>query len=187
MALRCAAGDETGKIFDGVLAMDPNLDKSTCVLTTMLSNTDPRSPKDIVPLLQHIAGDCETIDDWVQVHGHMINCVSKLNSDLSTLVRQCQDIAGPFLSVQPDDITPFIQWFRLASERTSKVHCKFVDDSQKRAIIADARMQHLENKCLGDRFTDDAFAFIPESSHLDLMRPEVFMRHMGDLLASISN
>jgi hypothetical protein len=185
MALRCAAGDETGQVFDGVLAMDPNLDKSTCILTSMFSNADPRKPDDVVDLLQKVADDCETIDDWLLVHGHVLNCVNKLSSDLSPIIRQCQEIAGPFHAVQSDDLSPFIQWFRQASEHTSKVHCRFADDAQKRAIIADARMQHLGTTCLGARFTDDAFAFIPESGHLDLMRTEVFMRHMNDLLKSI--
>jgi hypothetical protein len=185
MALRCAAGDETGEVFDGVLAMDPNLHKSTCILTTMFSKADPSRGDDVVELLQKVADDCETIDDWVLVHGHVLNCVKKLSSDLSPIIRQCQEIAGPFHAVKAGDLSPFIQWFRKASKHTKKVHCRFADDAQKRAIIADARMRHLETGCLGNYFTEDAFAFIPESGHLDLMRTEVFMRHMNDLLRSI--
>ncbi len=46
-------------------------------------------------------------------------------------------------------------------------------------------MQHLENRCLGERFSDDNFAFIPESRHLDLMRADVFQRHMDEFMAEI--
>ena len=185
MALRCAAGDKSGAIFDGVLAVDPNLEKSTCVLTGLFSQLDPGDASNVVDLFRKVADSCETVDDWVLVHGHVINCVDKLSSDLSALVRQCQDIAGPFMAVQPGEPSPFIHWFQRASAHTKKVRCIFADDPQKRALIADIRMQHLENSCLGDRFSDDNFAFIPESRHLDLMRADVFQRHMDDFMAEI--
>lgn len=186
MALRCAAGDETGKIFNGVLAIDPNLEKDTCVLTGMFSHLDPHDSNAVVDLMRRAADGCDTVDEWIVINGHVVNCVDKLSSDLSALVRQCQDISEPFFAVQPGEPSPFVQWFRQASERTSKVRCIFADDKQKRAMIAGVRMQHLENDCLGDGFTDDAFAFIPESHHLDLMRPEVFRRHMDDFIEVLS-
>ena len=71
MALRCAAGDETGKVFDGVLAMDPNLEKSTCVLTGLFSRVDPRNPDDVVDLLRKAAEGCETVDEWAEIHDHV--------------------------------------------------------------------------------------------------------------------
>ena len=186
MALRCAAGDETGKVFDGVLAIDPNLEKSTCVLTGMFSQLDPRNPDDVVDLLRKAADSCETVEEWAEIHDYLANCLDKLSSDLSALVRQCQDISGPFFAVPPDGLTPFIQWFRRARENTKQVRCRFADDPRKRAIIADVRMQHLENGCLGDGFTNDSFAFIPETRHLDLMRTEVFRQHMEDFLKALS-
>ena len=116
MALRCAAGDETGEVFDGVLAMDPNLETSTCYLTGMFSRLDPNNSGDLVDILRQVGEECETVDEWVLVHDHVVNCVDKLSSDLSALVQQCQDIAGPFATVQPDELSPFIRWFRQASE-----------------------------------------------------------------------
>lgn len=187
MALRSAAGDKTGKVFDGVLAMDPNLEKGTCVLTGLFARVDPRNPDDVVDLLRKAAEGCETVDEWAEIHDHVANAVDKLNTELSTLVRQCQDISGPFFAIQPDEQTPFIQWFRKARGNASMVRCRFADDPQKRAIIADVRMQHLDNGCLGEGFTNDSFAFIPETRHLDLMRTEVFRKHMDDFLVDLSD
>ncbi len=185
MALRCAAGDETGGIFDGVLAVDPNLEKETCFLTGMFSGVDPQNGQDIVGVLKKVGEECGTVDEWLLVHDHVVDCVDKLSTDLSALVRQCQDIAGPFFAVAPGEPSPFIQWFREARVNTSRVQCVFADDPQKRTIIAAMRMQHMENRCLGDQFTDDAFTFIPETRHLDLMRPAVFLRHMTDLATAL--
>jgi hypothetical protein len=182
MALRCAAGDESGEIFDGVLAMDPNLERSTCYLTGMFSKLDPKNSGDLVDLLRKVGEEAETVEEWILIHDHVVNCVDKLSSDLSSLVKQCQDIAGPFAIVQPDEISPFIKWFRQASENADRVRCVFADDPQKRAIIARVRLQHLENGCLGERFDNDAFAFVPESRHLDLMRTDVFRRHIDGFL-----
>jgi len=182
MALRCAAGDETGQVFDGVLAIDPNLEESTCYLTGLFSRMDPGNSNELMDVLRQVGEGCETAEDWILVHDHVLNCVDKLSADLSALVRQCQDIAGPFARVQPDQMSPFIQWFRQASRNTSKVRCVFADDAQKRHLIAKVRMQHMENACLGEAFDNDAFAFVPESRHLDLMQAEVFSRHMGDFL-----
>ena len=182
MALRCAAGDDTGKVFSGVLAMDPNLEMSTCYLTGMFSRLDPKNSGDLVGILRRVGEECETVDEWILVHDHVVNCVDKLSSDLSALVRQCQDIAGPFATVPADEVTPFIKWFRQASEHSGKVRCVFSDDPVKRDIIANVRLQHMENGCLGQGFRNDAFAFVPESRHLDLMKAEVFRRHMDGFI-----
>jgi hypothetical protein len=184
MALRCAAGDETGEVFDGVLAMDPNLEISTCYLTGMFSQLDPDNSSDLMDILRKVSKECETVEDWILIHDHVVNCVDKLQSDLAVLVRQCQDIANPFATVQPDQLSPFIEWFRQASENTSKVRCVFADDPAKRAMIANVRLKHLENGCLGKKFENEAFAFVPESRHMDLMKAEVFLKHMEDLLGS---
>lgn len=178
MALRCAAGDKSGEIFDGVLAMDPNLETSTCYLTGMFSRLDPDNSGDLVDILRTVGEGCESAEEWLLVHDHVVNCVDKLSSDLSPLVRQCQDIAGPFATIQADELSPFIRWFRQASENAKKVRCVFADDPQKRAIIAQVRLRHLQDGCLGDSFDNEAFAFVPESRHLDLMRTDVFHQHM---------
>ena len=178
MALRCAAGDDTGRVFDGVLAMDPNLEISTCYLTGMFSRLDPNNSGDLVGILRQVGEECETVDEWILVHDHMVNCVDKLSSDLSALVQQCQDIAGPFATVQPDEVTPFIKWFRQARKHAGEVRCVFSDDAVKRDIIANVRLQHMENGCLGQGFDNEAFAFVSESRHLDLMKTDVFRRHM---------
>ncbi len=157
------------------------------ILTGMFSQLDPQDSNNVIQLLRDVADKCDNVEDWIVTQGHVINCVDKLSSDLSALVRQCQDIVGPFYAVLPDEASPFVHWFRQASEHTSQVHCRFADDPQKRSMIADMRMQHLDNMCLGDRFTDDAFAFISESRHFDLMRPEVFMKHMKRLMVSVSS
>jgi hypothetical protein len=182
MALRCAAGDDTGEVFHGVLAMDPNLEMSTCYLTGMFSRLDPKNSGDLVGILRKVGEECETVDEWILVHDHVVNCVDKLSSDLSALVQQCQDIAGPFATVQPDEVTPFIKWFRQASEHASMVRCVFSDDPAKRDLIANVRLQHMENGCLGQGFDNNAFAFVPESRHLDLMKTDVFRRHMDGFI-----
>ncbi len=115
----------------------------------------------------------------------MANCVDKLGSDLSTLVQQCQDIAGPFIEVAPDEDSPFVTWFRQASEHTNAAYCVFSDDPLKRAMVAQMRLQHLENGCLGQDFHNDAFSFVPESRHLDLMRPESLSGYMDGFLAAV--
>ena len=84
-----------------------------------------------------------------------------------------------------DEYTPFVRWFRQAGERADAVHCVFSDDPQKRALIAQMRLQHLENGCLGDGFSNDAFSFVPESRHLDLMRPERLQEYMGGFLEAV--
>ncbi len=185
MALRCAAGDETGEVFDGVLAVDPNLEKGTCYLTGMFSRLDPDDSGDLMNILRQVGGECESADEWTLVHDHMANCVDKLSSDLSALVQQCRDIAGPFDDVKPDEISPFIRWFRQASEHANKVYCVFSDDPTKRSLVAQMRLQHLENGCLGHGFSNDAFTFIPETRHLDLMRPESLSAYMDGFVDSV--
>ena len=184
MALRCAAGDETGEIFDGVLAMDPNLEEGTCYLTGMFSHLDPNNAGDLMGILRKVGEKCESVDEWILIHDHIVNCVDKLGTNISPMVQQCKEIAGPFASVQSDQASPFIQWFRQASTHAGRVRCVFADDPRKRAVIADMRLQHMENGCLGDVFTGDAFAFVSESRHIDFMRAECFHQHMYDFVSS---
>jgi hypothetical protein len=185
MALRCAAGDKSGKIFDGVLAVDPNLEKGTCYLTGMFSRLDPDNSGDLMNVLRQVGGECESADEWTLVHDHIANCMDKLSSDITVLVQQCQDIAGPFADVKPEDISPFVNWFRQAGQHAGKVLCVFSDSPLKRTLIAEMRLQNLETGSLGRGFNNDSFVFVPESRHLDLMRPEVLRQHQESFVNAI--
>ncbi len=80
---------------------------------------------------------------------------------------------------------PFVQWFRQAGERAGKVRCVFADDPLKRAMIANIRLQHLKNGCLGEGFREDAFHFVPKSRHLDLMRTESLRGSMDGFVDAV--
>ncbi len=117
MALRCAAGDETGELFDGVLAIDPDMQESDCFITRLFAGLDSSSSADVMKGLLTISSSCDTMHEWLVLHQHMIECVDKVKADFSPLVRQGQDLSAPFEGVHTGADSPFVGFLRDAIER----------------------------------------------------------------------
>ncbi|MBZ0270148.1 serine/threonine protein kinase, partial [bacterium] len=169
MALRCAAGDESGTLFDGVLAIDPDLQESDCFITRLLGDLDPTSAHDVMNGLHRIAGSCGSPHEWLVLHQHLIESVGKVASDFTPLIRQGRDLSVAYEGVHTGAASPFVGYLRDALARTGTVRCVFHDGAEKRRVLGEIRMMHLDEGCLGPEFADDVFSFLGVPDHIGMM------------------
>jgi serine/threonine protein kinase len=182
MALRCAAGDETGELIDGVLAIDPDMQESDCFITRLFAGLDSSSSADVMKGLLSISSSCTTMHEWLVLHQHMIECVDKVKDDFSPLVRQGKDLSEAFDNVHTGNDSPFVGFLSDAIERVRTVRCLFHDSAENRRVIGEIRMMHFDDQCLGSKFTDDVITFIPDSDHIGMMSTECLLEYL-DLIA----
>jgi len=185
MALRCAAGDETGELFDGVLAIDADMQESDCFITRLFARLDASSNSEVMSGLHEISVSCATMDEWIVLHQHMIECVDKVKTDLSPLVRQGEDLSAPFEGIHTGAASPFVGYFRDAIERVGAVRCVFHDSAENRRMLGEIRMMHLDDGCLGDEFTDDLLRFIPATDHIGMMSTERLLEQLDLIVDAV--
>jgi hypothetical protein len=178
MALRCAAGDDSGQLFDGVLAIDADMQQSDCFITRLFAGLDASSASDVIEGLHTISSSCGTMHEWLVLHQHMVECVDKVKTDLSPLIRQGKDLSAPFEGVHTGANSPFVHFLRDAIERAGAVRCVFHDSAENRRMLGEIRMMHLDDQCLGGAFTDNMLTFIPVPDHIGMMSTERLLEQL---------
>jgi serine/threonine protein kinase len=185
MALRCAAGDDSGRLFDGVLAIDPDMQESDCFVTRLFAELDASSASDVINGLHKISTSCGTMHEWLVLHQHMIECIDKVKTDLSPLIRQGKELSAPFEGVHTGDASPFVQYFQNAIERVGAVRCVFHDSAENRRMLGEIRIMHLDSLCLGPDFTDDLLTFIPVMDHIGMMSTELLLEQLDLIVDAV--
>jgi hypothetical protein len=185
MALRCAAGDDSGRLFDGVLAIDADMQESDCFMTRLLAGLDASSAHDVKKGLHKISSSCESIHEWLVLHQHMIECVDKVKTDFSPLIRQGKDLSVAYEGVHTGAASPFVEFLRDAIKRAGTVRCVFHDSPENRRMLGEIRMMHLDNQCLGPEFTDEVFAFLPVPDHIGMMRNERLLEQLDLIVEAV--
>jgi serine/threonine protein kinase len=178
MALRCAAGDDSGRLFDGVLAIDADMQESDCFMTRLFAGLDASSAHDVKKGLHKISCSCESIHEWLVLHQHMIECVDKFKTDFSPLICQGKDLSEAYEGVHTGAASPFVEFLRDALKRAGTVRCVFHDSPENRRMLGEIRMIHLDNQCLGREFTDEVFAFLPVPDHIGMMSNERLLEQL---------
>lgn len=182
MALRCAAGDETGVMFDGVLAIGADLQESDCFITRLFAGLDASSAHDVMNGLREISSSCESVHEWLILHQHMIECVDKVKTDFSPLIRQGMDLSAAYEGVHSGADSPFVGLLRDAIQRVGTVRCVFHDSAENRRVLGEIRMLHLDNQVLGPDFRDEMIAFLPVPDHIGMMSNERLLEQLDRIV-----
>lgn len=185
MALRCAASDESGELFDGVLAIDADLQESDCFITRLFAGLDASSAHDVMNGLLRISSSCGTIHEWLVLHQHMIECVDKVKTDFSPLIRQGRDLSAAYEGVHTGAESPFVDLLRNAIRRTDTVRCVFHDSAENRRMLGEIRMMHLDSQVLGPDFTNEVFGFLPVPDHIGMMRNERLLEQLDQTVEAL--
>jgi serine/threonine protein kinase len=185
MALRCAAGDESGVLFDGILAIDADLQESDCFVTRLFAGLDASSAPGVMNGLCKISTSCETVHEWLVLHQHMVECVDKVKSDFSPLIRQGKDLSADYEGVHTGAESPFVEILHNALQRAGKVRCVFHDSAENRRILGEIRMMHLDKQVLGPLFTDGTFAFLPVPDHIGMMSNDRLLEQLDGIVEAV--
>jgi len=185
MALRCAAGDRSGELFNGVLAFDPDLQESDCFVTRLFAGLDATSANGLLNGLQKISTSCTTIQEWLVTHQHMVEWVGKVRNDVTPLIRQGRDLSIDYEGVHTAEDTPFVGFLSNALSSCGVVRCVFHDSLGSRRLLGDIRMMHLDTRCLGEKFTDEVFDFLPGQDHIGLMRNDNILEQLERVVQTV--
>ena len=185
LALRCAAGDDSGRLFDGLLAIDADLQESDCFLSGLFARLDPTSTSSVMDVLHGVSGSCASVDEWIVTHEHVVSAVGKMHENFEPLIRQGRDFTGPFVGVSGGEDSPFADWLRKAYEQVGVVHCIFLDSPENRRMMGEIRMRHLDTECLGPMFTDETIAFIQEPDHVGMLRTERLLEYLDSIVLAL--
>jgi hypothetical protein len=161
------------------------MQESDCFITGLFAAMDPSSASEVVNGLRKISSSCETMHEWLVLHQHMIECVDKVKTDLSPLIRQGRDLSKPFKGVQTGTDSPFVHYLRDAIERAGVVRCVFHDSTENRRMLGEIRMMHLDNQCLSGKFCDEVLKFIPVADHIGMMRTERLLEQLDQIVSAL--
>jgi pimeloyl-ACP methyl ester carboxylesterase len=162
----------------GLIAMGPNVSLETCFATRLYSRIDASDPAGTLAVLKTLAQDVQSLETWLVVQNYLSQTFMKLGSDLEPLRRYSADLVAPI--EQPGD--PLADWYRSAQQRVGRVRLVF---SNEEAAAAEALLaRHLESNVLGDDFSEDSFVIEPVH-HIALLDPDLVMRHIDAVLASL--
>jgi serine/threonine protein kinase len=185
LALRCAAGRESVRLFDGLLAIDPDLQESDCFVTGLFAELEADSEQNAVDAVRKCSASCETLEEWVSMHEYMVQCIEKMQNDITPLIKQARDLTRPYRGIRSGSESPFLAWLRDACETTGAVRCVFPDDREKHRLVGEIRLVHLDRQCLGPGFNDDMFAFVSASTHFEMLRPEHMTECIDDFVQKL--
>jgi len=118
------------------------------------------------------------------LHQHMVECVEKVKTDFSPLIRQGKDLSVAYEGVHGGADSPFVGILRNALQRVDRVRCVFHDSTETRRILGEIRMVHLDNQVLGPLFTDETLEFLPVPDHIGMMSNDRLLEQLDRIVAT---
>jgi pimeloyl-ACP methyl ester carboxylesterase len=172
--------DGAGVDVDGLIALGPNINLSTCFATRLYAKIDTANPDGTLAILKSLSDHINTLETWLVVQSYFAQMFIKLGNELEPLRRYASDLVRPF--EEPGD--PLADWYRSAKRRVQ--HVRLVFSNEESAAAEDLLARHLESNVLGDDFIENSFA-IERVHHLALLELGLVTRHVKDVFGSIRN
>jgi hypothetical protein len=181
IAMRFAARRSSLRL-DGVLTLGCNLSLETCFVTRLVARADARNPTALLDGLRRVGAGMQELDAWITVHTYLVRMLQKFQAQLAPLQRVAQDIVQPF---EAGGESPFVAWYRDASQRVRALRCVFEDDDLNRGIVRDIQLRNAETGLLGDHYREGSIVIEPDTHHFDLERPELVAAHLDALVTDL--
>jgi serine/threonine protein kinase len=182
IALRLCS-ERTRVRIDGLLTLGCNLSLDTCFLTRVVARFKGSDPAQMLSGLRTVGETASSLDEWLNMHTYLVRMLAKFQGHVDPLRMMAREVVTPF-EHSPGE-TPFIDWYRQASENVKALRCVFEDDQRYLGLVKDLQLRNLETHVLGERYREGSIVLEPDSKHFDLIRPEVVERHLDTLLVDI--
>jgi serine/threonine protein kinase len=184
-ALRLAAAADPGPRvrLDGCLSLGANLSTSTCFLTSALATLKDRDDEGLLQSLRRVANGATTLDEWVNMCDYIVHVVPTFRSDVAPLRRFGADISAPFADGK---LTPFVEWYRAATEKRCRVRCVFEDTPMFRDLVREMQLRNLDEAFLGPAYEEGSIVADAGTGHFDLIDPQRVEAHVKALVDRLS-
>lgn len=179
--LRLAAAPEPDPAIqlDGCVTLGANLALETCFVTRVLATLGTASDADTLAALRAIGQSAQSLDEWMNVHGYLIQIARKFRGTLEPLKVFAQDIVRPF---EAGKLLPFVEWYREATRRGRRLRCVFEDTPLYHGLVRELQLRNLDEGILGDHYEEDSIVLDPDTGHFDLLEPTRIERHIDALV-----
>jgi pimeloyl-ACP methyl ester carboxylesterase len=177
------AADQSRVRIDGVLSLGGNLSLETCFLTRVVARFKGSDPRQMLEGLRTIGENAASVDEWLNMHTYLVRMLAKFQNQIDPLRSLAREIVAPFEHGAAE--SPFVEWYRKATEHGGSVHCVFEDDPTYTALLRDIQLRNLETRILGDHYRDGSIVIEPETRHFDLVKPDLVARHLEALVADV--
>jgi pimeloyl-ACP methyl ester carboxylesterase len=183
VAAPAGPGPEPAVRVDGVLTLGCNLGLETCFVTRILARLEAGNGAEIVKDLRALADTVHRLDEWLDVHAYLVRMLRKFQLQVDPLREFARDIVRPF--EQDDEVNPFVRWYREISGPERALRCLFEDSETCNRLVRDVQLQHLDSGALGPHYREGSLLIEPDTTHFDLVRPELVLRHLDSLLETV--
>jgi serine/threonine protein kinase len=182
VALRLAVERPEGAVpVDGVLTLGCNLSFETCFLTGILARLENGKGAAALHDLRALGATIADLDEWISIHSYLVRMLRKFRIDVAPLRDFARDVVRPF--AEPAEITEsqFVRWYREAGRRGAALTCLFEDTEVCNRLVGEVQLQNLEAGTLGPRYREGSLLIVPETSHFDLLEPDLVRQHLEEL------
>jgi tRNA A-37 threonylcarbamoyl transferase component Bud32 len=179
-----AAADPDRRLrLDGCLALGANLSIATCFLTSALATLKDHDDAGLLQSLRRVANAAGTLDEWVNMCDYIVNVVPTFRDDVAPLRRFGADISAPFAE---GSLTPFVDWYRAATERGCRARCVFEDTPMFRELVRELQLRNLDEGVLGPAYEEGSIVADAGSGHFDLIDPARVESHVNALVERLT-
>jgi pimeloyl-ACP methyl ester carboxylesterase len=184
VALRLAADapSEPAGGVDGVLALGCNLGLETCFVTRILARLEAGHGAEIVKDLHALGDGIQGLDEWLSVHAYLVRMLRKFQLQVEPLRDFARDIVRPF---EEDAESPFVRMYRGASAGGRPLRCLFEDTETCNRLVSEFQLQNLDSGVLGAHYREGSLLIEPDTTHFDLLRPDLVLRHLDSLVETL--
>jgi serine/threonine protein kinase len=184
-ALRLAAQalSEPAVRVDGVLSLGCNLALETCFVTRILARLEKGNGAEIVKDLRALGNAIDGLDEWLSVHAYLVRMLQKFQLQVDPLREFAREVIGPF---EEDSDHAFVQMYREASAPERALCCLFEDSETCNRLVREVQLQNLDLGVLGAHYREGSLRIEPDTTHFDLLRPDLVLRHVDSLVEALA-
>ena len=162
----------------GVLSLGCNVSLESCFATRLLARIKSDSDDRLLADLRQCGAGARTVEEWINIHGYLVQVFRKFQADVAPLRRFAADIIAPFEA--RDDA--FISIFKSAGAHSRVVRCVFEDRPIYNRVVETLRLRNLDEGVLGERYREDSLVIEPGTDHFELAAPEHWRRHLDEIV-----
>jgi pimeloyl-ACP methyl ester carboxylesterase len=168
---------------DGLLALEPNLALETCQVTRHLCEFEPGNEAKLLQLLNELSRVPESLDDWIILYDYVLGMIVKCRDNIEGLRDFAREVVAPFRDAGE---SPFIGWYRAASEAVRCLRCVFSETPVYNRRILEIQLQNLDTGCLGRHYSEDGVRIERGTTHLDLYHVDRVGRYLKEMVDQLS-
>jgi hypothetical protein len=133
--------------------------------------------------LTEFSGVPESLDDWIILYDYVLGTISKCRHNVEGLRDFAREVVLPF---RGGGQSPFIGWYRAASERVRCLRCVFSETPVYHQRILQIQLENLDTGCLGGRYVEESIRIERSTTHLDLYHAERVGRYLREMVQELS-